>query len=228
VIVEVTSPPMRWSYLGLVDYPHALALQERLRAAITAGVAADTLLLLQHPPVITLGRSAQVEHVLVSEEERRRRGVDLVQVSRGGDVTYHGPGQLVGYPVRVVGRLVRNHVRAMTDSIVAVLTRLGIEAWWHEDRPGVWCAAGKIAAVGVDAKGGVAIHGFALNVSPRLDDFGMIVPCGLHAPVTSIAAQLGADATPSVEAVARQLAGELCACYGGCADEVPPASLEGG
>jgi lipoyl(octanoyl) transferase len=218
---------MRWSYLGLVDYADALALQERLRAAIASGAAPDTLLLLQHPPVITLGRSARLGHVLVSDEERRRRGVDLVRVSRGGDVTYHGPGQLVGYPVRAVGRLVRSHVRAMTDSIVAVLARLGIPGWWYEDRPGVWCAAGKIAAVGVDARGGVAIHGFALNVQTRLEDYAMIVPCGLQAPVTSVAAQLAA-ATPGVEAVARLLARELCERYGGHADEVAPAALEAG
>ncbi len=216
---------MRWAYLGRIGYHRALALQERLRAAILEGDGgAETLLLLEHPPVITLGRSARREHVLVSEEERAARAVELHQVGRGGDVTYHGPGQLVGYPVRRVGRGVREHVRAMTDAILALLARFGIEAYWEEDKPGVWCEAGKIAAVGVDARDGVAIHGFALNLCPRLEDFRMIVPCGLQAPVTSVAALVG-ERAPSLEQAARILAGDLSARWRTAPREVPAASL---
>ena len=216
---------MRWSYLGLVPYDAGLALQEELRAGVSRGTHPETLLLLQHPPVITLGRSALPAHVLVSDAERRRRGVALAEVGRGGDVTYHGPGQLVGYPVRVVGKLVRSHVRAMVVSVIAMLRRLGVESWYDDGRPGVWCSSGKIGAVGVDARGGVAIHGFALNVSPRLADFGMIVPCGLQAPVTSIEALLGPSRTPSVEGAARLIAPDLCRRLGSPAVEVAPGEI---
>lgn len=211
---------MRWSYLGQVPYGRALELQERLRLGLLTGRPAEMLLLLEHPPVITMGRSARPEHVLVSDAERARRGVELVSVGRGGDVTYHGPGQLVGYPVRCVGRNLRSHVVAMVESLVELLGELGIRAWWQADRPGVWCESGKIGAVGVDARGGVAIHGFALNVNVRLSDFQMIVPCGLAAPVTSVAGLLGPAATPGVEELARRLAPRLCWRLGGEAVEV--------
>jgi lipoate-protein ligase B len=218
---------MRWAYLGRVGYHRALALQERLRQAILEGEDAEALLLLEHPPVITLGRSARREHVLVSEEERTRRAVGLVQVGRGGDVTYHGPGQLVGYPVRRVGRAVREHVKAMVGAILGLLSRRGIEGWWEEDKPGVWCREGKIAAVGVDATGGVAIHGFALNLRPSLADFQMIVPCGFPTPVTSVEALIG-ERTPSLEEAARELALELCRLWGARPLEVSTESLLGG
>jgi lipoyl(octanoyl) transferase len=216
---------MRWSYLGLIPYDAALALQEELRAGVSRGACLETLLLLEHPPVITLGRSALSDHVLVSEVERQRRGVALAAVGRGGDVTYHGPGQLVGYPIRVVGKMVRSHVQAMVESIIALLRRLGIESWYDDGRPGVWCSVGKIAAVGVDARGGVAIHGFALNVSTRLADYGMIVPCGIQAPVTSIEALLGSSRTPSVEGAARLIAPDLCRRFGSPAVEVAPGQV---
>jgi lipoate-protein ligase B len=217
---------MRWAYLGQVGFYRALVLQEQLRRSILEGADADALLLLEHPPVITLGRSARREHVLVSEEERSRRAVELHQIGRGGDVTYHGPGQLVGYPVRQVGRAVREHVRVMTDAIVGLLARLGIPSWWEEDTPGVWCEAGKIAAVGVDARDGVAIHGFALNLQPRLEDYQMIVPCGLSRPVTSVASLIGTR-TPTLVEAARTLALDLCARWRTPAVEVDAGSLLG-
>jgi lipoate-protein ligase B len=216
---------MRWSYLGRVAYREALELQHRLRAAIRRGRAPDTLLLLEHPPVITLGRSARPENVLLDERELARRGVELVRVERGGDVTYHGPGQLVGYPVRLVGRAVRDHVQGMADAVAAVLARRGIEARWRADRPGVWTDRGKIAAVGVDARGGIAIHGFALNVSPDLGHFSMIVPCGVPgAAVTSIEETCGAS--PSLAGLARELADLLARrWYGDEALQLPPEAL---
>ncbi|MFH1129820.1 MAG: lipoyl(octanoyl) transferase LipB [Pseudomonadota bacterium] len=182
---------LKWSFLGRVEYPRALEIQKRLRDEIHQGVRTDTLLLLEHPPVITMGRSARVENVLVSEEDRRRCGVDFVRVQRGGDVTYHGPGQLVGYPIRRVGKSVRLHVAGMGEAIVQLLAGYGIESWWREDIPGVWTAEGKIAAVGVEVRDRISIHGFAMNVSTRLSDFGMIVPCGLCAQITSMQALIG-------------------------------------
>ena len=217
---------MRWCYLGRVDYGEALALQLELREAVLARRCPDTLLLLEHPPVITLGRSARAqENVLVTEQDRKQRGVALFRVSRGGDVTYHGPGQLVGYPIRRVGRRVRQHVEGMALAVGDVLRQLQIESFWEDRRPGVWTCKGKIAAVGVDARGGVTLHGFSLNVSPALDHFGMIVPCGLDAAVTSVEDHLGSDSTPGLPRVARCMAQALCQRYGADAEEVAAQEL---
>ena len=219
---------MRWAFLGRVGYSEALDLQATLRARVREGEP-DTLLLLEHPRVITLGRSARgTSNVLVSEEERQRRGVDLVHVSRGGDVTYHGPGQLVGYPIRRIGRKVRRHVQGMAGAVVRLLSELGIASWWQDGHPGVWTEQGKIAAVGVDARGGVTSHGFALNVHPVLSDFEMIVPCGLHAPCTSIAAILGPEATPDLACAAAFIARALADEYGTRAEQIRPTQLWGG
>jgi lipoyl(octanoyl) transferase len=219
---------MRWSYLGQIDYEAALRLQRRLRDAVAAGTAPDTLLLLEHEPVITLGRKAGEANVLAPPEELERRGVRLVRASRGGDVTYHGPGQLVGYPVRRVDRAVREHVAGMAGALVSVLAELGVRAWWSDQQPGLWTEGGKIAAVGVDARGGVAMHGFALNVTADLRGFSLIVPCGYRAPVTSVRALRGSEAElPDMAWLARRVAGELSRRYGSEPAEVVPAVLRG-
>ena len=214
-----------WAFLGEVEYEEALALQQRLREEILAGRRGDTLLLLTHPPVITLGRSARSSNVLISHEERRRRRVKLVRVERGGDVTFHGPGQLVGYPLRRVGRAVVAHVEAMVGALLEFLQRLGIQGRWEEGRPGVWTERGKIAAVGVDARGGVAMHGFALNLTTDLSSFDMIVPCGHQAPVTSVEDFLGRGAVPSLQEVARELVPELTTRFGRRPEEVDAGHL---
>jgi lipoyl(octanoyl) transferase len=217
---------MRWCYLGRVEYREALALQHELRDAVAEGRARNTLLLLEHPPVITLGRSAnEGANVLATEAERRRHGVDLVRVGRGGDVTYHGPGQLVGYPIRRIGRAVRPHVEGMAWAIADVLGRLNVESWWHDDRPGVWTRKGKIAAVGVDARGGVAMHGFALNVYTRLEDFRMIIPCGLEAAVTSIRELRGEGGAPDLPTMGSWMAAALARRYGVDPVEIAPEEL---
>lgn len=217
---------LRHSYLGTVDYAEGLRLQLELRERVRQGRLADTLLLLQHPPVITLGRSARRQHVLASDGALRRRGIELQQVSRGGDVTYHGPGQLVGYPVRRVARRVRHHVQGMAGALARVLERdHGVVARWEQGRPGLWTHAGKIAAVGVDARGGVAIHGFALNVRPDLGDYALIVPCGIQAAaVTSMAQLLGQDC-PTVEQLVDPVAIELARQYGCEAVPVAPQDV---
>jgi lipoate-protein ligase B len=147
--------------------------------------------------VITLGRSATDQHVLVAAAELERRGVALHRASRGGDVTYHGPGQLVGYPVVRLDRGVVGHVRAMADGLIEVLAGLGITAVWRREAPGLWIeserGATKICSFGVNVHRRVAIHGFALNVTVDLDAFRLIVPCGLaEVQMTSIARELGA------------------------------------
>jgi lipoyl(octanoyl) transferase len=220
---------MRWSFLGRTDYTEALALQQQLREGILSGRCPDILILLEHSPVITLGRSAIRANVLVSDEELSRRGVELMRVGRGGDVTYHAPGQLVGYPLRRVGRAVKRHVQGMAEAVVSVLDEeLGIESWWGEEHPGIWTSKGKIAAVGVDARGGVAMHGFALNVSTDLKGFRLIVPCGVDAPVTSIEDMLTREAAPTVPDMAGHMARELARRYGTVAEEVAPERVRGG
>ena len=181
-----------WAWLGQLPYVKALRLQEQVRNQVADGTAADTLLLLEHEPVITLGRSANPANVLASPEDLRESGIAVVRTSRGGDVTFHGPGQVMGYPVFRLQRGIRAHVRAMGDGIVATLGSLGIAAEWRESQPGVWVGSDKICAVGVHVRRRVAMHGFALNVNTDLAAFRTIVPCGLReAGVTSIAKLLG-------------------------------------
>jgi lipoyl(octanoyl) transferase len=183
--------------LGRVRYRPTVALQERLRAAILRGEPRQTLLLCEHHPVITLGRRGRAEHILRSSEQLAASGIEVEPASRGGEVTYHGPGQLVGYPVLRLRRGVVAHLEAMASGIVTVLAQLGIDAEWRRACPGVWVGDAKICAFGVHVRHGVAIHGFALNVSPDLDHFATIVPCGMpDAQVTSIAALLGQPPGP--------------------------------
>ena len=193
-----------WAWLGRVPYGQALRLQEQVRDQVAEGRAADTLLLLEHEPVITLGRSADSAHVLASPEDLRDRGISVIRTARGGDVTFHGPGQLVGYPIFRLHRGVRTHVKAMVAAIVATLDTLGIASTWRESHPGVWVGSDKICAVGIHVRRRVAMHGFALNVDTDLTAFRSIVPCGLHdAGVTSVAKLLGT--TLGLESVAERL-----------------------
>jgi lipoate-protein ligase B len=204
---------MRWAWLGRVGYTRAAALQESLRRRILDGDdAAETLLLLEHDPVVTLGRSAKADHVLASEEALRARGIERVVSSRGGDVTYHGPGQLVAYPVMRLRSGVVAHVEAMAEAVVALARADGVTAVFRRDCPGVWVGDAKLAAFGVHVHRRVAIHGVALNVSTALDAFELIVPCGLrHTRVTSLAALTGRVRPPGELAapVARAFAERL-------------------
>jgi lipoyl(octanoyl) transferase len=216
----LASPPLgTWRWLGRVGFAETVELQERLRRDVIAGHAPETLLFCEHDPVITLGRSARAANVLASADELARRGVAVHDASRGGDVTYHGPGQLVGYPiVRLRGGLVA-HLEAMARGLAALLAELGITAAWRREVPGLWTNDGersrpaKICAFGVHVRHRVTIHGFALNVTTALDAFDLIVPCGLRdAEVTSIAA-LARDA-PTVEALAPRAAAAIADALG--------------
>ena len=194
---------MKWEWLGRIDYPDAVRRMESLRARILDGdTGAETLLLLEHAPVITLGRRARAEHILASEAALAARGVTVARASRGGDVTYHGPGQLVAYPVMRLHGGVVDHVCRLAKAAIAVAAAYGIEARFDRARPGVWAGDAKLAAVGVHVHRRVAIHGLALNVTTALDAFDLIVPCGLRdLAVTSIAALSGrAPALPEVAA----------------------------
>ena len=183
--------------LGIVPYAEALALQADLVRRRRAGEIGDRLLLLEHPHVITLGTGADLEHVLATESERLLLGIELHETGRGGDVTYHGPGQLVGYPIVALPedrRDLHRYVRDLEAVLIRALAGYGIDARREDGLTGVWTDAGKIAAIGVRVSSGwITSHGFALNVAPRLDYFGAIVPCGIRGrEVTSMEAMLGA------------------------------------
>ncbi len=179
------------------------ALQERLRADLLAGRGPETLLLLEHAPVVTLGRSARPENVHLGRAALAARGIDLVQATRGGDVTYHGPGQLVGYPVVRLRSGVVAHMTGMARALAEVLGQMGVDARWRRDAPGLWVDGAKICAFGVHVRGRVAIHGFALNVAPDLAAFDLIVPCGIAGARTTSIAALGIAPPPLPDLAAR-------------------------
>jgi lipoyl(octanoyl) transferase len=192
--------------LGRTDYGAALELQQRLVGERKQGLIADQLLLLEHPHVITLGRNGHMENLLAGDEVLRRAGISFYPTDRGGDVTYHGPGQLVGYPIvdlREWSRDVGAYVRALEQAIIDTLVDFGIAAGRIPKLTGVWVGEQKIAAIGVHISRWVTSHGFALNVTTDLSYFQYIVPCGLTKPVTSMA-RLGAAA--DLQEVSRSLA----------------------
>jgi len=174
-----------------MDYGRALELQQRVAARRKQGLVPDHLLLLEHPHVITLGRNGHMENLLASDETLGRAGIAFYSTDRGGDVTYHGPGQLVGYPIldlREWKRDVGAYVRAVEQTIIDTLADYGIAGGRIPKLTGVWVGERKIAAIGVHLSRWVTSHGFALNVSTDLSYFQYIVPCGLTRPVTSMAA----------------------------------------
>ena len=190
--------------LGLVPYPEAWALQNRLADARRAGLAPDTLILLEHPHTYTIGRSGTRDHVFLTDSELAVRGITCLDVDRGGDVTYHGPGQLVGYPIFDLGPQpdVGRYLRNLEDCLIETLADFGIAAGRLSGYTGVWIGDRKIAAIGVKVSQGVTTHGFALNVSTDLSLFTHILPCGIpDKGVTSMALEVGrAPAMTEVEA----------------------------
>lgn len=188
--------------LARIPYPTALDFQHQLVELRLADEIPDTLVLLEHPPVITLGRNAGRTSLLVSDAELARRGVELIRVERGGDITFHGPGQLVGYPIfklksGVVG--VRRFIELVEQSLIHALARHGVTARARDKLIGVWVEDRKLASIGVAVRRGVTFHGFALNVSTDLDWFDLMNPCGLAGVrMTSIRAESGRADWPAV------------------------------
>lgn len=180
--------------LGTVEYRRAWELQVRLARAVHAGERANALLLLEHPPVYTRGRLSRADQILLNPDELAQRGIQAVETDRGGQVTYHGPGQLVAYPVvdlREWGGPLK-YVRTLEQIIIKTLADFEISAGTVEKMTGVWVGDAKIAAIGVKISRGVAYHGFALNVNTDLSYFDHIVPCGIcDRSVTSMAQLLG-------------------------------------
>jgi lipoyl(octanoyl) transferase len=181
--------------LGLIAFAEAWALQKSLAEQRKRAEIPDQLLLLEHPHVLTLGRNGHLENILATPERLAQLGIDMVEIDRGGDITYHGPGQIVGYPIldlREWQRDVVAYVRAIEQSVIAALGRFGISADREPGATGVWVGEGpdraKICAIGVHLSRWVSTHGFALNWTTDLSYFSYIVPCGLTRPVTSMEA----------------------------------------
>lgn len=178
--------------LGRMGYRDAWDVQHEVHDAVASEREPPTLLLVEHDPVITFGRKGGHEHLLTPAEELTRQGFDLVDIERGGDVTYHGPGQLVGYPILPIGRRVRDYLRRIEASIVDLAAEYGVTAEGSPGYAGVWIGNEKLCAIGVAIKRGVSLHGFALNVATNLAHFDTIVPCGLEGTgVTSLTALTG-------------------------------------
>ncbi len=189
-------------FLGRVPYEEGLALQADLIPRRRSGEIPDQLLLLEHPHVITLGSSARDENLLLSRRELEARGIQLFEAGRGGDVTYHGPGQLVAYPIlKLEGdrKDLHRYLRDLEEVLIEALASFGIESGREEGLTGVWVPRGKLAAIGVRLSSGwITSHGFALNVSPDLSYFSSIVPCGIQdRPVTSMETLLDRHLEPS-------------------------------
>jgi len=225
-VATIKGTMIQYLYLGRVGYDEALRLQAEMTELRQQGRVQNVLLLLEHPPVLTLGRNAHRSNVLASDELLARRGVTLHEINRGGDVTYHGPGQLVGYPIFDLrslhnesgGRLGPvDFVRRMEEALIRLCGHFGVRAGRIKGLTGVWCGLDadaspaperKICAIGIHVARGITSHGFAFNVSTDLRDFGLIIPCGIpDHPVTSLEKEMQhPEPLPGLEAVAEEAA----------------------
>ncbi len=224
--------PIAAEWLGRIGYRDAWQLQKELVDQRAAGAIGDRLLLLEHDAVLTLGRQASESHVLARPRELARRGIEVIRVERGGEVTYHGPGQLVAYPIIRLGdrgMLVRPLVTALEAAMIETCARLGVEAFRRDGHPGCWVEGErgrpqrKIGALGLRIERGVSYHGIALNIDPDVRDFELIDPCGTPGLVsTSISEELGRSAEPPTTAAVER-AGEIFAEAFGAAIGAPIA-----
>ncbi len=228
---------IQYIYLGRVGYDEGLRLQAEMAGLVAEGCAGNVLLLLEHPPVLTLGRNAKRANILASDEFLKQRGVTVHEINRGGDVTYHGPGQLVGYTIFDL-RTLRTEgggrmgpvdfVRGMEEALIRLCGEFGVRAGRICGLTGVWCVADggaleessrkarKIGAIGIHVARGITSHGFAFNVTTDLREFELIVPCGItdHA-VTSLSREVqNAEALPTLEEIARMAAREFGEVFG--------------
>jgi len=215
---------------GRVPYEEARAAQKRLEAARQAGEVPDLLLLLEHPPVYTKGRRSTADELPMGEDWYRMQGIEVTDTDRGGRVTYHGPGQLVGYPIVSLKRYgddVHTYIRRMERLIIAALADWQVEAGLIDGLTGVWTPEGrKIGSIGVHVNRGVTTHGFAINVNNDLQPFAWIVPCGIEScRVTSVARELGEE--QDLDAFATTVRDRFCEVYARApaevgAEELPP------
>jgi lipoyl(octanoyl) transferase len=197
---------------GRIPYRMGVEMQEELREQVRAGKIGDRLLLLEHEPVYTRGRRTKPEELPMGEDWYLAQGIDVCDADRGGAVTYHGPGQLVGYPIMRV-ESVREYVATMEQVLLDSLAEMGVPAEVREGLTGVWAPKGKIASIGVRVKGGVSMHGFAVNVDNDLQPFEWIVPCGMEgAQMSSICKETGESG--QMEAFREIVADRFCEAFG--------------
>ena len=207
---------MRIIDLGTLNYTNAWREQERVHAEVLAG-SEEAILLVEHTPVITFGRRAEdsAKHLVASRESLQQLNVDLVESDRGGDITFHGPGQLVAYPiVRLADhRLsVGAYVKSLEHAVMQTLSHFGIESHLDPGAIGVWTERGKICALGVRIKRGVSMHGIALNVTTDLNWFNLIVPCGITGKSVTSMRQILQDRVPSMDEVKGIIVSRIAAC----------------
>ncbi len=189
--------------LGVQEYPQSLELQREIVLKRKRNEIPDCLLFVEYPPTVTLGRSGKIEHLLAAPLELEKRGVSFHLTERGGDITYHGPGQMIAYPVLDLRSFRQDldwYLRRLEECLIGTLADFGISSHRVAGATGVWVGDEKIAAIGVRASRWVTSHGVALNVNPELDGFNLIVPCGISKGVTSMARILGEQA-PQLERV---------------------------
>lgn len=207
--------PLTAAWLGRVDYAQAWSLQRQLFLARLDEEAHDMLMLLEHPHTYTLGRRAIADDLVYDEATRLARGIEMYEVDRGGRATYHGPGQLVGYPIMALGERydVLSYLRKLEDVVIKTAADLGVEATRDPENTGVWVGKNKIGAIGVKITRGITMHGFAFNVTTDLDMFGGIVPCGIQDRwVTSVEAET--ECRYSVKEVGELAANHLAEAFG--------------
>lgn len=204
--------------LGAVAYEKALGYQETLLAQRIAGETGDSLILLEHPPTITTGRRGNTEHLLVRKEHLEKRGVAFHHVSRGGDITFHGPGQIVGYPILNLknhGTDIREHMRKIEEAIILTLAEFDIQGRRINGATGVWAKRSKIASIGIAVRKWVTYHGFALNVNTNLDYFDLILSCGItDVRITSMKAWLGGRRDMDMAEVSRAVVKNFMEVFG--------------
>ena len=200
-----------WLDLGLIQYAPAFAIQDQVLQACLDGRISSAVILQENLPIFTIGRSGSRNNILSSPEDLEQRGIEVLEVNRGGDVTYHGPGQLIVSPLLYLGDIKLNanqYLHRLEDVLIELLTGYGIQVGKKEGLPGVWHGEAKIAAVGIAVKHGYTFHGFSLNLNPDLAAFNLINPCGVRQmPVTCIRQLLGQS--PPMEQIKTKLKGIL-------------------
>jgi len=226
---EQTMPPVVFSDLGRLDYQSAWDLQQVLQADLIERRGPEHLLLVEHPPTITIGRRGTADEVVAPRKVLAARGITVTPTDRGGQVTYHGPGQIVAYPIldlqqHKVG--LHDYMRALEEAVIRVLQEYDVKGYRVEGRTGVWVGKEKVCAMGIRVRRWCTIHGLAFNVSTDLNHFGMIIPCGIRdRGVTSLKLLLG-DKCPTIEDVKARLKHHLVELLQlEPTEEVPAASL---
>jgi lipoyl(octanoyl) transferase len=212
-------------WLGRVPYRDTWALQRRLAALRSRGEIGDVVVLVEHPAVYTMGRNGSLDHVPLGVDHLRERGADYVEVDRGGSVTFHGPGQLVAYPILLLAQAfpfagrpglgdVIAHLRALEEAMITTVAAYCVRARRRPPYTGIWVGGQKLAAIGVKLASGVTTHGAALNVSTDLDWFAQVIPCGIEGAGVASLQSLGVDPLPAVDEVGERLAADLAAVMG--------------